>query len=97
MSVSYEQEIRIKNFIEHFKSKGKVYGNIHITIADNFHSIDHETFLDSDIEHAESMGFEDGQDDFEEKIAMMNGIDLSEFITEEQTLELYEYYKDKKE
>ena len=94
--ISYEQEIRIKKFIEHFKSKGKVYGTVHIAIFDNGHSIDHETFLDSDIDEAEQIGFLDGQDDFEEKIGMMSGIDLSEYIEEETAIELYEYYKSKR-
>ena len=96
MSLSYEQEIKIKNFIGHLKSKGKIYGIINISIWDDGHSIDNEVFTDSDMEGAEQIGFEDGQDNFEESIGMMSGIDLSEFITEEQAVELYEYYKDKK-
>ena len=94
--ISYDQEVRIKNFIEHFKSKGKVRGAIHITIADDYHSIDHETFLDSDVSEAEQLGFEDGVDHLEDTIEIMNGIDLSEYVSERQTLELYDYYKSKK-
>lgn len=94
--ISYEQDVKIKNFIEHFKSKGKVYGTIHIAIWDGGCSIDHETFLDSDVNAAEQIGFEDGQDDLEGRIELMNGIDLSEYVTEDQAEELIEYYKSKR-
>ena len=94
--ISYDQEIKIKNFIEHFRSKQKVRGEIHITICDDFYSIDHEVFTDSDVDEAEQIGFQDGVDHLEDIIEKMNGIDLSEFISEEQSLELYEYYKDKR-
>ena len=96
MSISYEQEIRIKNFIEKYKSKGKVYGTVHIAIFDAGHSIDHQTFLDSDIEEAEQIGFEDGQDTCIEDIRMLSAIDLSEYVDEETAIELYEYYKSKR-
>ena len=95
--ISYEQEIRIKNFIEHFKNKGMVRGKINIAIWGDGHSIDHQTFLDSDMNEAEEIGFIDGQDHLEDVIAAMNGIDLSEYISEEQAEELMEYYKSKKE
>ena len=94
--ISYEQEIKIKNFIEHFRSKQKVRGEIHITICDDYYSIDHETYLDSDIDEAEQIGFLDGVDHLEDTIEKMNGIDLSEYISEEQTKELTEYYKGKR-
>lgn len=95
--ISYEQEIKIKNFIENFKSKGKIYGSINIIIADDFHSIDSKVYIDSDIDEAEQMGFENGQDDFEEKISVMSGIDLSEYVDEETAEELIEYYRSKRE
>ena len=96
MSISYEQEIRIKNFVEHFKSKQKVRGIIHIAIGDDFHSIDHQTYLDSDVNEAEQIGFEDGQDTCIEDIGMMSAVDLSEYVDEETAIELYEYYKSKR-
>jgi|LGOV01.1.fsa_nt_gb hypothetical protein len=96
MSVGYEQEIWIKNFIEHFKNKQKVYGIINISIWSEGHSIDHQTYLDSDIEEAEQIGFEDGQDLCMEHISIMSAADLSEHIDEETAIELYEYYKDKR-
>ena len=95
--ISYEQEIKIRNFIQHFRNKQKVRGEIHITICDDYYSIDHETYLDSDIDEAEQLGFLDGVDHLEDIIEKMNGIDLSEFVSESQTEELYEYYKSKKE
>ena len=97
MSISYEQEIKIKNFIEHFKNKQKVRGIINISIWDEGHSIDRQTYIDSDIVEANQIGFEDGIDHLEDTIEKMNGIDLSEYVSEEQALELYEYYKSKKE
>lgn len=95
--ISYEQEIKIKNFIEHFKNKQKVRGTIHITISDDCYSIDHETFIGSDIAEANQIGFDDGIEHLEDTIEQMNGIDLSEYVSEEQAEELYEYYKSKKE
>lgn len=96
MSISYEQEINIKNFIEKLKTKGQIYGTVNISIWNNGHSIDHKTFLDSDINEAEQIGFETGQDDFEERIHSMSAIDLSEYIDEETAKELIEYYKSKR-
>ena len=95
--ISYEQEIRIKNFIEKYKSKGKVYGTVHIAIFDAGHSIDHQTFLDSDVSEAHQIGFDDGIDHIEETIGMLSAIDLSEYVDEETAIELYKYYKSKKE
>ena len=95
--ISYEQECRIEDFIKDFKNKTRVYGAIHIVIADDYFSIDHKTFLDSDIAEAHQIGFDDGIDHIEEIIGMLSAIDLSEHIDEETAIELYEYYKSKKE
>ena len=95
--ISYEQEIRIKNFIEHFKNKQKVRGIINISIWDLGHSIDHKSYLDSDVEEAHQIGFDDGIDHIEETIGMLSALDLSEYVDEETAIELYEYYKSKKE
>lgn len=94
--ISYEQEIRIRNFIEHLKNKGMVRGTINISIWNDGHSIDNEVFLDSDINEAEQIGFLDGVDHLEDIISTMSGIDLSEYIEEEAAIELYEYYKSKR-
>lgn len=84
MSISYEQEIKIKNFVTSLKNKGKIYGTIYITITDDGYMVDDKPNI-KDIEQ------------ISEEIGKMNGIDLSEYITEEQSEELLEYYSSLKE